>query len=56
MIFDLGEWRQKLCEIGFIRHDIQIITSEQPPPEGDNFPYNCEIDRWMAEAIIVAEK
>jgi transcriptional regulator with XRE-family HTH domain/ubiquinone/menaquinone biosynthesis C-methylase UbiE len=55
-IYDMNEWTEILKGIGYRNHEMVLTCHETPPPDGDKFPYNYEIGRWMASVVVCAGK
>ena len=56
LLNDLGQWTAKCEETGFLKNKDIKIYGEMPAPDGDSFPFENMILRWMANYVMVSEK
>lgn len=57
MVYDINEWNNILKDvIGFSNHELIKMADESSPPDTDKYPYDHEVMRWMAEAVVTASK
>ena len=55
-VFDIEEWK-KICEnTGYPLTRFNRIYDEMPAPQGEKFPFECEILQWMGLYLCVSKK
>ncbi len=55
-MIEIGHWLEKCSATGYKKTDAIKIYGELPAPDGDTFPYENMVLRWMAEYLCVSRK
>ena len=55
-IYDAAKWSAICLETGYRENKMTKIYGEMPAPDSDEFPFENQVMRWMADYVVVSKK